>query len=129
MKKHCCLPLLLFVGILFVGATASLAQNATEHPAPDVDGKVWMDSTHQEKTSFLFGAGSAVVLEYHIRATHSQEPSRFVKGWVDVLKDTSWEELAHKIDTYYKNNPDKMHRHVFEVIWHEIIAPNWKNQG
>jgi len=118
--------MLLLAGILFASANVSLAQKATEHPAPDVDGKVWMSSTDQEKKAFLFGAGSAIVLEYHIRDKHSEEPSRFVKGWVDVLKDVSWTELSNKIDAYYKNNPDKIHRHVFEVIWHEIIAPNWK---
>lgn len=97
-----------------------------EHPAPDVDGAVWMKSTDQEKRAFLFGAGSAIALEYHIREKHSEEPSLFVKGWIGAFKDVSWTQLANKIDNYYKNNPDKMHRHVFEVIWHEMIKPNRK---
>ncbi len=116
------------IACLFIVATSSTsAQAAEDHPAPDVNGNVWMKSTEQEKKAFLFGAGSAIVLEYHIKEKHSEEPSRFVKGWVDGLKDISWTELASKLDSYYKNNPDKMQKHVFEVIWHEIIKPNLKS--
>jgi len=111
-----------------VGAHVCFAQKAPEHPAPDVDGVVWMKSTDQEKKAFLFGAGSAIALEYHIREKHSEEPSRFVKGWVDVFKDVSWSQLVNKVDMYYKNNPDKMQKHVFEVMWHEMIKPNLKNK-
>ncbi|WP_243366404.1 hypothetical protein [Fundidesulfovibrio soli] len=102
------------------------AQEKTSHPAPDVDGQTWMSSTEPEKKAFLLGAGSALVLEYHLRDKHSEEPSRFVKGWVDGLKDMSWSELSNKLTRYYKSNPDKMNRHVFEVVWHEIILPNQK---
>jgi hypothetical protein len=114
------------VGIIFAFSNACFAQRPNDRPGPDVDGKVWMNSTEQEKESFLFGASSAIVLEYHVRIKHSEDPSRLVRGWVEALKDMTWRELSHKIDVYYNDNPDKMHRHVFEVIWHEIIVPNWK---
>jgi hypothetical protein len=126
MKKKLCLFLFLCAGIIFSGASSCLAQQAKDHPAPDVDGAVWMNSTDQEKKAFLFGASSAVVLEYHVREKHSEEPSLFIKGWVEGLKDMSWTDLANRIDTYYRNNPDQIHRHMFDVIWHEVIMPNWK---
>lgn len=115
------------ISLLLVSSEAGYAQSKMEHPAPDVDGYVWMKSTQQEKRAFLFGASSAIVLEYHVREKHSEQPSRFVKGWVDGLKDMSWAALADKIDAYYRNNPAKMDRQVFEVIWHEIITPNLKD--
>jgi len=115
------------IGLIILSAEAGYAQETMQHPAPDVDGKVWMDSTDQEKRAFLFGASSALVLEYHVREKHSEQPSRFVKGWVEALKDMSWATLANKIDDYYRNNPTKMDRQVFDVIWREIIMPNWKN--
>jgi len=127
MAKYFYQSLFLLAGILFLGSGTGYAQKTMEHPAPDVDGTVWMKSTDQEKKAFLFGASSAIVLEYHIRDKHSEAPSIFVKGWVEALKDMSWAELADKIDAYYRKNPDKMNRHVFEVIWHEIITPNWKS--
>lgn len=115
------------VAVVLSGFTVCFAQETKSQPAPDVDGIVWMRSTEQEKISFLFGAGSAIVLEYHLREKHSEQPSKFVKAWVDALKDVSWTEMATRIDAYYKNNPNKSDRNVFSVIWHEIIQPNLKN--
>jgi len=126
MKKFSCLSIFLLMGIIFAFSNSCFAQKPNDRPGPDVDGKVWMNSTEQEKESFLYGASSAIVLEYHVRNKHSEEPSRFVRGWVEALKDMTWAELSNKVDMYYRNNPEKMHRHVFEVIWHEIIVPNWK---
>jgi hypothetical protein len=125
-KQHALLSLLMTV-FLCAGTNASFAQTQPAHPAPDVDGEVWMKSSDLEKKAFLYGAGSAFVLEYHLRDKHGQEPSKLVKGWVDGLKDMSWSDLSNRVDAYYKNNPDKMQRHVFDVIWHEVIAKINKN--
>ena len=127
MKRFCGLSVFLLVGSLVWSANTCFAQKATDHPAPDVDGQVWMQSTEQEKEAFLFGAGSAIVLEYHVRDKHSEAPSLFVRGWVEGLKDISWKELANRIDDYYRKNPEQMHKHVFEVIWQEVIMPNIKS--
>lgn len=118
---------LLIVALLCAGTAPGYAQNTTNHPAPDVDGVVWMKSSDLEKKAFLFGAGSALVLEYHLREKHAQEPSRLVIGWVDGLKDISWSDLSNAIDAYYRANPNKMQRDVFDVIWHEVIVPKRKN--
>lgn len=126
MKRYIYLSLILLALILFAGTMVSLAQPA-EHPSPDVDGFVWQMSTDAEKKAFLFGAGSAVAMEYHVRAKRSEEPSRFVKGWTEAFKDMSWSELASKIDTYYTNNPERRNLHVFQVIWHEAVKPGLKN--
>ncbi len=126
MRKYGVLSLVLFAGLLLAGVITSFAQTASDHPAPDVDGFVWMKSSDQEKKAFLYGAGSAIALEYHVRDKRAEAPSKLVQGWAVVLKDMSWSELATRIDTFYANNPDRMHFHVFEVIWHEVIAPKLK---
>ena len=127
MKRYGYLAIFLLVGILFAGTMASFAQKPMDSPSADVDGKTWLSSTEQEKKAFLFGAGSAIALEYHLRLKRGEEPSRLVKGWVEGLKDMSWADLTNRVDGYYRNNPDKTNRHVFDVIWHETIRPNWKN--
>lgn len=127
MKRHCWPLLLLLAGIILLSENACFAQQAAEQPAPDVDGKVWMNSTSQEKKAFLFGAGSALVIEFHLRDKHSELPSKFVRGWVEGLKNMSWTDLSNKIDAYYQQNPDKITRNVFDVIWHDIIAPKSEN--
>lgn len=127
MKKFGYLSILLLAAVLFAGTMSCFAQNPSEHPRPDVDGYVWMKTTDAEKKSFLLGAGSAVAMEYHVRDKRSQEPSRFVKGWTEALKDMSWSELASKVDTFYNNNPERRSLHVFEVIWHEVVKPRFKS--
>ena len=115
------------VAITLASVAVSSAQEIKSHPRPDVDGVVWMRSTGQEKIAFLFGAGSAIVLEYHLREKHAEQPSKFVKSWVEALRDVSWTEMVTQIDGYYKSHPDKIDRNVFAVIWHEIVLPKSKN--
>jgi len=127
MKKNSYLIMFALVGLLLFGASAALAQGAMESSDPDIDGKVWTHSTDSDKRAFLLGVSNAVVLEYHLRTKRSEEPSRFVKGWVAAFKDSSWSDMVSKVDAYYANNPTKLRRNVLDVVWHEMIAPNWKN--
>lgn len=125
MKKIQFLALALLAGVLLLAASPVRAQ---ENPnSPDVDGTIWMQTTSAEKRAFLYGAGNALVLEYHIRMKHNEEPSKFIQGWVEVFKDRSWPDLEMALDRYYVNNPDKMKEHVFHVIWNSMIKPNMKN--
>lgn len=126
MRMKNCFAMLALMSLLLLGAGSALAQNAMENSDPDIDGKVWMHSTDSDKRAFLLGVSNAVVLEYHLRTKRSQEPSRFVQGWVAAFKDARWSEIVGKVDAYYANNPTKMHRNVLDVVWHEMIAPNWK---
>ena len=126
MKRERYLFGILFAGLLFICSSSSYAQGTTVSPAPDVDGYVWMKTTDPEKKAFLFGAGTAIALEYQMRVKHGEEPSRFVKGWIDVFQDMTWAEMATTIDKYYEANPDKSSRLVLDVMWHEMIKPNWK---
>lgn len=126
MKRFGHVSIFLLLGLLLAGVISGFAQAPVEHPAPDVDGYVWMKSTDAEKKAFLYGAGSAIALEYHLRVKHGEEPSKLVKGWADGLKDMSWSELASRVDDFYANNSSRMNFHVFEVIWHEVIKPKMK---
>jgi len=127
MKKNHWIVVLLVAVFLATGASVGHAQDQSKKSCFDVDGQVWMHSKESVKRGFLLGAESALILEYHIRTKHSQAPSKFVRNWVEGLRDMTWQQIADKIDTYYRAHPDKMDRNVFDVIWHEIIAP--KVQG
>ena len=127
MKRHSYLSMLLLMGLLLLGASSGLAQGTMENTDPDIDGKVWTHSTNSDKRAFLLGVSNGVVLEYHLRLKHSEEPSRFVKGWVAAFKESKWSEMVGKVDAYYANNPNKLRRNVLDVVWHEIISPNGKS--
>lgn len=125
MKKERLLFMALLAGILVLAANRGWAQDKM---APsDVDGVVWMRSSSDEKRAFLYGAGSAIVLEYYIRTKHGEQPSQFVQGWVTVFENRTWGELEKTLDEYYASNPDRMQEHVFHVIWNQMIKPNLKS--
>jgi hypothetical protein len=121
------LSVLLLTGLLLTGTSSCFAQGTTANPSPDVDGFVWTKSSDPEKKAFLFGAGTAIALEYQMRAKRSEEPSKFIKGWIEVFDNMSWAEMASRLDTYYESNPGQANRLVFDVLWHEMIKPNLKN--
>lgn len=127
MKTHSLLSLLLLMGLLLFSVGSGFAQNTMESSDPDIDGKVWTHSTESDKRAFLLGVSNGVILEYHLRKKHSEEPSRFVRGWVAAFKDSKWSDMVGRVDDYYAANPNKLHRNVLDVIWHEVISPNRKN--
>lgn len=126
MRNHRCFAVFALMSLLLLGAGSALAQGAMENSDPDIDGKVWTHSTDSDKRAFLLGVSNAVVLEYHLRTKRSEEPSRFVQGWVAAFKDARWSDMVSRVDAYYANNPTKLRRNVLDVVWHEMIAPNWK---
>ena len=126
MKKNRYLVMFALVGLLLFSTGAAFAQGAMENSDPDIDGKVWTNSSDTDKRAFLLGVSNAVVLEYHLRTKRGEEPSRFVQGWVSAFKDARWSEMVSRVDAYYAKNPTKLRRNVLDVVWHEMIAPNWK---
>jgi hypothetical protein len=126
MKRHTGASLLLLMGLLLVCVSSGFAQGAMESTDPHIDGKVWTQSTDSDKRAFLLGVSNAVVLEYHLRQKRSEEPSRFIKGWVAAFKESKWSEMVSRVDAYYASNPDKLRRNVLDVVWHEMITPRWK---
>jgi len=124
MKKVHLFAMALLAGISILTASPGWTQEKVA--PPEVDGTVWMKSSSDEKRAFLYGAGSAFTLEYFIRTKHDEQPSNFVQGWVDTFKNETWGELEKAVDKYYADNPDKMHEHVFKVIWEQMIKPDMK---
>lgn len=124
MKKINIMAAMLVVGLLFFAVNPGRTQST--QISPELDGKIWLDSSSAEKRAFLYGVGSATVLEYHIRLRHDEQPSRFVSGWVEVFKDQTWPDVEKAVDSYYASNPGRLDEHVLSVIWHNIIKPNMK---
>lgn len=124
MKKFNILAITLIAGLLFFAVSPGRTQST--QLSPELDGRIWLDSTSAEKRAFLYGVGSATVLEYHIRTKHDEQPSRFVSGWVEVFKDQTWSDVEKTVDRYYANNPDRLNENVLKVIWQIMIKPNVK---
>jgi hypothetical protein len=127
MKRLSLLSMLVLVGCILLGTSAGFTQTPMDNSDPDINGKVWIQSSESDKRAFLLGVSNAVVLEYHVREKHGEVPSRFVKGWIAAFRDSRWTEMVSKVDAYYANNPEKLHRHVLDVVWHDVIIPSGKS--
>jgi hypothetical protein len=123
MNKTNAFMIMLLVGFLALAAGPAMSLETTES-VPELDGAHWMQSTSAEKRAFLYGAGSAIVLEYNVRSKHDEQPSKFVQGWVDVFKDQTWAQMERAVDQYYISNPNRINEHVFHAIWFAMIKPN-----
>ncbi|MDP3427552.1 MAG: hypothetical protein Q8S17_09270 [Humidesulfovibrio sp.] len=124
MKKINIIAAMMVVGLLFLAVNPGRTQST--ELSPELDGNIWMSSSSAEKRAFLYGVGSATVLEYHIRTKHDEQPSRFVSGWVEVFKEQTWADVEKAVDSYYYNNPSRLNEHVLRVIWQNMIQPNLK---
>ncbi|MBU1247974.1 MAG: hypothetical protein KKB70_04690 [Proteobacteria bacterium] len=118
--------MMMLAGALLLVASPVMAENTMSKMA-ELDGTHWLQSTSAEKRAFLYGAGNAIVLEYHGRTKHGEQPSKLVQGWVDVFKNQSWSQMEHDIDQYYIKNPTKMGEHVMKAMWTTMIKPNMKD--
>ena len=100
----------------------------TETPVASLNGFVWETSAPQSKLDFLLGVECALAMESALAQAareHGEtvQLSLFSNGWQIAFRDTTRPELVRRIDEFYQRNPDQKDRHVFDVIWTEMVAP------
>ena len=130
---------LMLLAVTACAAPAFAAQLSEAAPGKEglkVDGQAWMSSTEDEKLSFLLGVEMMIATEQTLTERYNdvkkENPktrfpvtasSPFIKGWLKAFKDTSRREISAEIDKYINAHPDARTRHVFEIIWKELIVP------
>ncbi len=93
-----------------------------------LDGFAWETSAPQSKLDFLLGVECALAMESALAQAAREKGetvslSLFANGWQIALRDATRPELVRRIDEFYYRNPDQKNRHVFDVIWTEMVAP------
>ena len=110
-----------------VSQTSSLRE-AENTPMAALDGYVWQSSAPQSKLDFLLGVECAMAMEAALRQVAEErggkvELSRFANGWQIAFRDKSRPDIVRQIDEFYVRNPEQRGRHVFDVVWTEMIRP------
>lgn len=113
------------VGALCLICALALPAGA-ETTVRDITGQQWAQSTKAEKLSFLYGASSVVAIEKAAADRGGREPSLFVTRWMDAFGGKTLSRIEGEIDTWYAEHPREHNRHVFDVIWYELIGPGTK---
>ena len=110
-----------------VPQTPSL-ESAENTPMASLDGFVWQTSTPQSKLDFLLGVECAMAMEAAIKQVAEErggtvQLSRFANGWQIAFRDKARPDIVREIDEFYTQNPEQKKRHVFDVIWTEMVRP------
>ena len=101
---------------------------STNTPVAALDGFVWESSAPQSKLDFLLGVESAMAMEAAIKQVAEArggtvQLSRFANGWQLAFRDKARPDIVREIDEFYTQNPEQKKRHVFDVIWTEMVLP------
>ena len=107
---------------------AATLETAENTPMAELNGFVWQTSAPQSKLDFLLGVECAMAMEYAIKQAAEEqggtvELSQFANGWHIAFRDRARPDIVHEIDEFYTQNPEQKKRHVFDVIWTEMVRP------
>ena len=98
-------------------------------PSGTLDGYTWMDSDNANKLSFLLGVECGIAMEMALdqeQAKFTGTPavlSPFQQGWTSAFDNTPRQAIVDRIDAFYTANPSQKKRHVFDVIWEQMLVP------
>lgn len=98
-------------------------------PSGALNGHVWMDSDNASKLSFLLGVESGIAMEMALdqeQAKFTGAPavlSPFQRGWTAAFDNTPRQGIVDRIDAFYATHPSQQDRHVFEVLWEQMLVP------
>lgn len=107
---------------------AASLESAANTPMASLDGFVWQSSAPQSKLDFLLGVECAMAMEAAIKQVAEErggtvQLSRFAHGWQIAFRDKARPDIVRQIDEFYTQNPEQKKRHVFDVIWTEMVRP------
>ena len=127
------LVLVLMAGVMGCHREQSVSQissleSAENTPMASLDGFVWQTSPPQSKLDFLLGVECAMAMEAAIKQVAEErggtvQLSRFANGWQIAFRDKARPDIVRQIDEFYTQNPEQKKRHVFDVIWTEMVRP------
>ena len=109
-------------------APSASFNDARDMPIAKLDGYAWQSSAPQSKLDFLLGVECALAMEAALKQVAEErggtvQLSRFAHGWQIAFRDKARPDIVRQIDEFYVRQPDERGRHVFDVIWTEMVRP------
>ena len=122
------LALMLAAGCHHSEPDAATLENSVDTPMAALNGYVWEASAPQSKLDFLLGVECSLAMESALKQVAEEhggsvELSRIANGWQIAFRDKSRPDIVRQIDEFYVQNPEQKKRHVFDVVWMEMVRP------
>jgi len=92
-----------------------------------VNGKHWVESSHQLKKAYLLGVANVLdVEEAYYGANPPSDTQSYIPRAVRGLTAGGYtvDTVLTGLDAWYAANPESLDRPVLEIIWAEMVVPN-----
>jgi len=128
MKEHRIFWILKIVLIcMLFGVLISGVSAKEEIKAPLLTGETWVQMSQDQKSAYIWGAGDIIDLEQEIMEIYPElKRDSFVSKAVEGIGDVKISDIVSTVDSYYRDNPDKINLSVIRVVWDTMIKPNIK---
>jgi hypothetical protein len=91
-----------------------------------VTGEHWTKSSEQLKKAYLIGIANVLQIEVAYQGSNPPSDTQsLVPTAVRGLRGHTLDSVRTAVDAWYSAHPESLQKPVFEVIWHEIIVPDF----
>ena len=112
---------------ILLAAWSSVVSAKEEIKAPLLTGRTWINMSQDQKTAYIWGAGDIIDLEQEIMEIYPElKRESFVTKAVEGIGDVKINDIVSSVDSFYKENPDRVNLSVIRVVWDTMIKPNIK---
>jgi hypothetical protein len=104
--------------------SVTLTTTSQAEDIPLVDGKLWQQSSADEKHSYLIGISNFLAIEYAYQKASQQPPTddqSIIRQFYEDIDDISLDQITARIDAWYKNHPDRLDSAVINTIWVDMV--------
>ena len=112
---------------ILLAAWSSVVSPKEEIKAPLLTGRTLINMSQDQKTAYIWGAGDIIDLEQEIMEIYPElKRESFVTKAVEGIGDVKINDIVSSVDSFYKENPDRVNLSVIRVVWDTMIKPNIK---
>jgi hypothetical protein len=106
--------ILVTVGMLLAGLAATAPAAAIAQKALLWTGVQWQQVSEDGKAGYIFGIGN--LADFEVASAGNRKPACISRAFVDDLKTRTVLQIVREVDTFYRENPDKLNTSVIEVV-------------
>ena len=117
---------LLWLSTIGILLSSLMIPAASATDVPLVDGKLWQESTNNDKKSYLIGASNFISLEHAYQQKGGNPPTNKQSSVPDFFNGTEHVTLDHAIatiDDWYASHPSELNKPVLVVVWKTLVEP------
>ena len=106
--------ILVMVGLMVAGLAATAPAAAIGQKAMLWTGVQWQQVSEDGKAGYIFGMGN--LADFEVASAGNRQPVCISRAFVSDLKTRTVMQIIREVDAFYRENPDKLHTSVIEVV-------------